>query len=260
MVEDRDRRGVGRRVRRAKGAADQRGNSEKRKGIRRDQNDAHALRPCVAHEVHRLPVGAGDVLEDVALLHVVEELARRQRTAKETIRCVANHHVDQAIRMRVGKRVEDDIADDAVDDGGGADAEPERDDGHRREPWRAAERSQRVADVPPGIGQPAEPAGVTLHFLGLLDAAEFAPGREARRLGRQAAAAKVVFEDREMRLNLARQLTLGRPPPDGVDEPEQEDPDAPHGSALVDEKRVDEPGQPPPARRLAFERPRCRRE
>ena len=66
-----------------KGAAEQRGHAEKRKGIRRHQDDADALRARLAHEVHRLPVGAGDVLEHVALFQVVEELrpaaAHRER-------------------------------------------------------------------------------------------------------------------------------------------------------------------------------------
>lgn len=105
--------------------------------------------------------------------------------------------------MRVGKRVEDDIADDAVDDGGGADAESEGRDRHGREAGRAAERPHRVVDVPPGIRQPAKRPCVTLRVLRLLDAAEFAPGREARGLRRQPAPAIVLFEDGEMGIDLA---------------------------------------------------------
>jgi hypothetical protein len=202
-VENGDRRRIGRRVRSSKGTADQRGNSEKRKRIRRNQNDAHALRPRFAQEVHRLPVGSGDILEDVALFDVIQELPRRQRPAPEPVGGVTNHHVDQAIRMRIRERIEDDIADDAVDDGDGADAEAERDDRHRRESRRAAQGPQGVLGVPPTVVQPADRARVTLFFLRLLDAPELAPGREARRVRRQAAAAKVFLEDREVGLDLA---------------------------------------------------------
>ena len=88
-----------------------------------------------------------------------------------------------------GKRIEDDIADDAVDDGGGADAESERDDRHGGETGRAAERSQRVADVPPGILKPERSSFVVSRHDQVSSRSRVPPEGGSHRAGQRSLAA-----------------------------------------------------------------------
>ena len=68
-----------------------------------------------------------------ALFLIVQELRRREvGAANDSIGGVLEDDVDHPVRMRVGEGIEHDVADDAVDDGGGADAEAEGDNRRRR--------------------------------------------------------------------------------------------------------------------------------
>ena len=133
--------------------------------------------------------------------------------------------------MRVRKRVEQDVPDDAVDDGDGADAERQRDDGDRREARRPAQHARRVAHVPARVVEPEERARVTLHRLGLIDPAELAPRRQARLFGAHAARAIVVFEQAQVRVDFPGQFPFGPVWPEDVVEPQQEAPESRHGQA-----------------------------
>ena len=100
---------------------------------------------------------------------------------------ILQQDVHHAIGSRVRKRIEDDVAEDAVDDRDGADAEGQGQDGDRREPGRPAECSRRVNEIPPCVLQPAKRPCVALHFLRLFHAVESSPCGDAgifRRSGR----------------------------------------------------------------------------
>ena len=56
----------------------------------------------------------------------------------------------------VGKRIEHDVAQDAVDDGDGADAERERDRRREGEPGCPRQRADAVTDISPQILEPVD--------------------------------------------------------------------------------------------------------
>ena len=82
-------------------------------------------------------------------------------------------------------------------------------------------RRAGLAQVPPPVVEPPERAGVAVEFLRLLDAAERAPGRDPRLVGRQAATLEVLFQQREVRRDLTRQFRLALSRAQDVAQPAQ---------------------------------------
>ena len=110
-----------------------------------------------------------------------------------------------------------------------------------------------MAHVAPRIVEPDERARVALALLGLLDAAERARARRASSAG-HAAAAEVVFEQREVRRDLAREVRL-RPAGRTRLRAVAERAEPRHRSRLVEQQLVDEAGEAAPAFGLTLERP-----
>ena len=107
--------------------------------------------------MHGLTAGADDIFEGLCLLLVIEELGRGEiRAADDPAGSVLQDDVDQAIRTRVRKRVEHDVAQDAVDDRDRADPERERQRRDEGEAGRPRERADAVAEVAAGIVHPDE--------------------------------------------------------------------------------------------------------
>src|SRR6185436_19722095 len=90
---------------------------------------------------------------------------------------------------------------------------------------RAAERADRVGQVATKVVEPHERAAVPVRVLDALEAAEREPGLAAGGGVGQAAAPELVFEQREVRRELAREIRLRAPGPDGIDQAEDEAPE-----------------------------------
>ena len=85
-----------------------------------------------------------------------------------------------------------------------------------------------VGEVLAEIGDPAECPRIAVMFLRLLDAAECAPRGEARRLRRQTLVPKVLFEQREVRRHLPREVVFGTAGTNRGHDPQQEPPQRVH--------------------------------
>ena len=116
------------------------------------------------------------------------------------------------------------------DGGVGADADGERQHSGEGEERVAPEQPHRVPQVPPRVVEPDERALVAVKLLHLLDAAQREPRRPSRLLRRQAAAQKLVFEEREVRRQLAREVGLRAPGAQQVDQLREQSPEARHQS------------------------------
>ena len=98
---------------------------------------------------------------------------------------------------------------DAEDCRVGADAQREGEQRHDREARRSQQCPGCMAHVTLPIVQPPERARVTMVFLGGIDAAEGTPRSEPGVCVGQAALPELVFEERQVRVHLARQIRLG---------------------------------------------------
>ena len=157
MGHDRNWRRTRRRIGRAEHPPDLRRHAEEREAVGGHPRNRQALRAGFAHPMHGVAARPDHVLERLRLLQVVEELRRREiGAAMDAIRRILQEDIHHAIGSRVRKGIEDDVAEDAVDDRDGADAEGQREDGHRREPGRPAEGSRCVHEIAPRVLQPAE--------------------------------------------------------------------------------------------------------
>jgi hypothetical protein len=99
--------------------------------------------------------------------------------------------------------------DDAEDGGVCADAECEREDGHGREAGTARQRPYGVDEIAPQIFEPDEGSRVALKLLRLIYAAERLSRHTSGLVAAQPALNELVFDEREMRGDLASQLALG---------------------------------------------------
>jgi hypothetical protein len=104
-----------------------------------------------------------------------------------------------AIGIGIRQRAEPDRVQSAEDGGGRAGAEGERDDRRSGASGAAREAPRAIRHVLPEIRDPSEGASIALTFLGLLDTAEGAPGRQPRRIRRHAIFLKLLFEQRQVR-------------------------------------------------------------
>jgi hypothetical protein len=157
IVHDADGRCARRSVRLAKRPSEQGLHTEKREAVRGHPRDRQALRAGVADPVHGLAAGADDVFEGLCLLLIIQELRGREiGTPEVAIGRVLQDDIHQAIRPRVGKRIEDDVAKHTVDDRDRADAKRERDDGDGGETARFRECADAVGEVSPQIFQHGE--------------------------------------------------------------------------------------------------------
>ena len=144
MIHHRDGRRARLGIRGRERASGQWLHAEEREHVRRDERDGEAIGAFVARVVHAHDFGAEHVLEDVALFLEVEKFRRGQRAAMDAIGLrVADDHVDHAIGIAVGERIEQDLPHDAVDDGDRADAERERQ--HRDQVEAGLTRGPRAA-------------------------------------------------------------------------------------------------------------------
>ena len=70
-------------------------------------------------------------------------------------------HLDELLRMGIGQRLEEVHVQHAEHRGVRPDAEGQRHDGNRGEPWRATKRSRRVAEILKKIAPHSESLGRT---------------------------------------------------------------------------------------------------
>jgi hypothetical protein len=161
--------------------------------------------------VHRLAARPDDVLEDGGLLLVIQELGGGEIRSADRLPClVLEQDVDHPVRAGVGKRIEDDVPQHAVDDGDRADAERQGDDGDGGKPRRPHQRARAVGNVTPEIFDPRERSRVPLLLFRRLDAAERPPRGAVRLLGAQAAAGIVFLEEVQVAVDLLGELALRR--------------------------------------------------
>ncbi len=102
-------------------------------------------------------------------------------------------HADQAIRIGIRQRTEEDRVDEAEDGGVGADTERQREDRGERETGIAPQHAQRVADIPDERFDDGNPSLVADPFLGLFDTAELAE-RDAARIRLRQSAPQVIAD------------------------------------------------------------------
>src|SRR5262249_33546243 len=116
--------------------------------------------------MHRLDARTHDIFEDPRLVLIIQELGRRKiRAPEDTAGPILQHDVDHAIRSGIRKRIEDDVAKHAVDDGDGPDTDGKREDRDDREPGASGERPERVADITSDIVHPHDRPRLTLEIL-----------------------------------------------------------------------------------------------
>ena len=142
-------------------AANLRLDAEQREVIRAGED---ALDPLGLVDVSQIRVGRpepGDLLKDVRATAVGEELRHRHADVARARLDVVARDADELAGVTKGERPEQDPIRHAEDRNVGADAERQRQHGHRRESWRAAERADRV----PGIEHQARHRGSRC-FLG----------------------------------------------------------------------------------------------
>ena len=102
--------------------------------------------PQVSLPLAALDTSSQEALESVAgLVAPVLEVRVRHRRVAELAGPLANDQ--HLLRLRIGKRPQQRGLDEAEQRGVGADGEGQGRDGSERIRWRAAERSQREADV-----------------------------------------------------------------------------------------------------------------
>ncbi len=211
----------------AEHASEQRRHTQKREPVRRHPCDGQAFRASIAHPVHGIAAGADDVFERLGLLLVVQELWRRKGgTSDDAIGRVLDDHINHAIRMGIGKRVEQDVAEKAIDHRHRPDAERECHDGDGSEGGRSRQCSKSVADVASRIFEPAKRSRVALELLCLLHAAERTPCRQARLLRGHAAPLKLLFQEREVGGDLPREIAFRATRASETSQPLEETPQA----------------------------------
>ena len=188
----------------------QRLDSQEVEAVRGHPGDIEALGAVLALPEHRVAAGADHVFERGGLLLIVEELRRREvRAAVLPIGAVAQHDVHQPIGSRVRKRIQHDVADDAVDDGHRGDAERQGERRRDGERGRLRQGAHAVRDIAPEILDPAERSGIALQLFDLLDAPEPAPRGVARLLRRQSAALELTLQLPEVGVDLVCEVAFG---------------------------------------------------
>ena len=194
----------------------ERRHAEVRKRVRRhlgDRDDVGA-----GGRAHDRGVGGADDdrLEHRLLLQQVERLVLSHRAAVVAVARlgVGHEHVDHPIGLHVRERVEEDVAQRAVDHRHAADAERQRQHGGDGEAGAASQHTRGVPDVlPEPLEQRDGVHGVDL-FANPPGVPELAPGCGARLVGRHAARDVVVGLEVEVRLELTGPLVVPPGPPE----------------------------------------------
>ena len=156
-----------------------------------------------------------DRLEHGLLLQQVERLVLSHRAAVVAVSRlgVGHEHVDHPIGLHVRERVEQDVAQRAVDHRHAADAERQRQHGGDGEAGAASQHTRGVPDV---LRKPLEQRdgvhGVDL-FANAPGVPELPPGCGARLVGRHAARDVVVGLQVEVRLEFTGSLVVPPGPP-----------------------------------------------
>ena len=123
---------------------------------------------------------------------------------------------DDAIRIRVGKRLEEDGVDDTEHGRVRADAQRHHRDSEAPKTRIPARGAQRVSHIAADVIHPADRSRVTMPILGLLHAAESLARRRQRLLRGQSLPFEVVLHQQKMRVQLSRQVRLSLERPDDV--------------------------------------------
>ena len=150
------------------------------------------------------PCGCG---ERFAFTFKVREIGRREspeltEPVREAVDC------QESLRLRKGKRSEQNAVYDGEHNRGRADAQRQDQRGDRCESGFSPERPHRVSRVLRKILQPARAAGIPALFFHLLGAADSEPGLAPRLRGIEAARDEIVGVPIQMKAQLFFELLL----------------------------------------------------
>ena len=149
MADDRRGRTVRAELLPREATAERRRHADHRKQVVEQKSREYALRDVPAGNVAVAEVERAHVRE-AAVRPDVDVLGRRQRLDVGRLgRELGERHADrhEALRIRIGERVEDEPVEHAVDQAVATDREPEREHGNGREPRPAGELAERVPQV-----------------------------------------------------------------------------------------------------------------
>ena len=131
-------------------SADRRSHAQRSEEVSGDQQALESLGGLAVADQHRRRTIEGHHLrEDIVPRAEVDEVGWRVRPAVRVDRCAED--LDQPFRLWIGKGTEEVSVQHAEHRRIGADAERQRYDGDGREPWSAAERARREAEILPKI-------------------------------------------------------------------------------------------------------------
>jgi len=106
------------------------------------------------------------------------------------------------------ERIQQDRVDDAEHSRVRADAKRHDRHANERKAGTSSSRANGIGHIVPDVVDPDERSSITVLILGVLDAAERSPRSEHRFFGCHAAAAEVVFNQAQVRINLPREVRL----------------------------------------------------
>src|SRR5579863_3290909 len=123
---------------------------------------------------------------------VADEREFGNREIGNELLLVQPSEVNDAIRLRIGKRAKNNAVDNTENSGVGADSEGQSEDGDGSKTWRFAQHAQSEAQVQEDLFEPDEGPDVASVFPDARDVAEFEKGSAARFLGGHAASDVVL--------------------------------------------------------------------
>ncbi len=147
LAQQERRRSAGGVVLAAEDPTEKRPRAEQREELRIDADALQMLRLVPTDQVGRERMVGGHRLEGRARPFPVPEVRQRRLHARAPGALGVRPDVNQPIRIGERQRPEEDVIRDGERRGDGADAESRDPDRGRREPGRAAEGAQRIADV-----------------------------------------------------------------------------------------------------------------
>ena len=180
VADDRDS-GVGALLRPGERPSDGRAHAEHVEVVARDPQALQPLRPIVDGELEILTREAGDAPQGPGVVPVAHQGVRRHRKRRRVWRGLVHAH--QAFRFAIRQRRENNAAEEAENRRGGADADGERPERHRREARVASHGAPCVPQIRAQRVEPGQTALIAVGVLGGIEAAQTLVGRPPGLLG-----------------------------------------------------------------------------
>ncbi len=141
------------------GPAKLRRHAEKPERVRGDEAGGKLERPVLGGQQRIFEPAADDIFENLALLPVIEKL--RHLKCRATVRLapagVPNLDVRDPLDVRIGRRIQEDVLNDAENRRRAANTEAKREDGHQREARPGHQPAETITDVQPHVLKHAPP-------------------------------------------------------------------------------------------------------